>query len=172
MMEFNSVREQAGGRLRSIPESLIYIKSGTAEEMRTMRLKNILIVVKDVERSRQFYHDLFGLDMVLDNDGNMILTEGLVLQDEKIWKGFLGKDIIPENNSCELYFEELDMEGFIENLESVYPSVQYVNPLMTHAWGQKVVRFYDPDGNLIEVGTPVSADSRDPDNADRHMKKK
>ncbi|MGN0174404.1 MAG: glyoxalase, partial [Acutalibacteraceae bacterium] len=26
---------------------------------------------------------------------------------------------------------------------------------MTHSWGQKVVRFYDPDGNLIEVGTPV-----------------
>ena len=95
--------------------------------------------------------------MVLDNDGNMILTEGLVLQDEKIWKGFLGKDIIPENNSCELYFEEQDMEAFIEHLEKVYPSVQYVNPLMTHAWGQKVVRFYDPDGNLIEVGTPVSA---------------
>ena len=67
-----------------------------------MKLKNILIVVKDIEKSKRFYRDLFGLDMVLDNDGNMILTEGLVLQDEKIWKEFLGKDIIPENNSCEL----------------------------------------------------------------------
>ena len=54
-----------------------------------MKLKNILIAVKDIEKSKQFYHDLFGLDMVLDNDGNMILTEGLVLQDEKIWKEFL-----------------------------------------------------------------------------------
>ena len=43
-----------------------------------MKLRNILIVVKDIEKSRQFYHDLFGLDMILDNDGNMILTEGLV----------------------------------------------------------------------------------------------
>ena len=57
-----------------------------------MKLKNILIVVKDIEKSKQFYNDLFGLDLVLDNDGNMILTEGLVLQDEKIWKKFLGKD--------------------------------------------------------------------------------
>ncbi len=47
-----------------------------------MKLKNILIVVKAIEKSKQFYHDLFGLDMVLDNDGNMILTEGLVLQEE------------------------------------------------------------------------------------------
>lgn len=63
-----------------------------------MKLKNILIVVKDIEKSKRFYHDLFGLDMVLDNNGNMILTEGLVLQDEKIWEKFLGKDIIPKNN--------------------------------------------------------------------------
>ena len=48
-----------------------------------MKLKNVLIVVKDIERSKKFYRDLFGLEMVLDNDGNMILTEGLVLQEEK-----------------------------------------------------------------------------------------
>ena len=120
-----------------------------------MRLKNVLIVVKDIEKSRQFYHDLFGLELVLDNDGNMILTEGLVLQEEKYWKEFLGQEIIPENNASELYFEERDIEGFAEKLEKYYPDVKYVNRLMTHSWGQKVIRFYDPDGNLIEVGTSV-----------------
>ena len=120
-----------------------------------MKLKNVLIVVKDIERSRRFYRDLFGLEMLLDNDGNMILTEGLVLQEEKYWRAFLGKEIIPENNSCELYFEEADIDGFIDKLESCYPEVKYINRLMTHSWGQKVIRFYDPDGNLIEVGTPM-----------------
>ena len=120
-----------------------------------MRLKNILIVVKDIEKSKQFYHDLFGLNVVLDNDGNMILTEGLVLQEEKIWKEFLGKEVVFQNNSCELYFEEKDIEAFVEKLERLYPSIQYVNQLMMHSWGQKVVRFYDLDGNLIEVGTPM-----------------
>ena len=120
-----------------------------------MKLRNILIVVKDIEKSKRFYHDLFGIDMILDNDGNMILTEGLVLQEEKIWSDFLGKEIVPKSNSCELYFEEPDIEGFVEKLERLYPSVEYVNRLMTHAWGQKVVRFYDLDGNLIEVGTPM-----------------
>ena len=120
-----------------------------------MKLKNVLIVVKDIEKSKQFYHDLFGLEVVLDNDGNMILTEGLVLQDETIWKSFLGKDIIPENNSCELYFEESNLDAFVENLERLYPQIQYVNKMMTHSWGQKVIRFYDLDGNLIEVGTPM-----------------
>ena len=120
-----------------------------------MKLRNVLIVVKDIEKSKQFYHDLFGLEVVLDNDGNMILTEGLVLQDETIWREFLGKDIVPENNSCELYFEEDDIEAFARKLEMLYPEIRYVNRLMTHSWGQKVVRFYDLDGNLIEVGTPM-----------------
>lgn len=120
-----------------------------------MKLKNVLIVVKELEKSKRFYHELFGLDVLLDNDGNAILTEGLVLQDEKIWKKLLKKEIVPERNSCELYFEEPDIEAFVQKLETLYPSIRYANRLMTHSWGQKVVRFYDLDGNLIEVGTPM-----------------
>ena len=71
-----------------------------------MKLRNVLIVVKDIEKSKKFYHDLFGLDVILDNEENVILTEGLVLQEKTIWKNFLERDIISESNSCELYFEE------------------------------------------------------------------
>ena len=46
-----------------------------------MKLKNILIVVKDMEKSIAFYRNLFGLEVILDNDGNVIMTEGLVLQE-------------------------------------------------------------------------------------------
>ncbi len=120
-----------------------------------MKLKNVLIVVKDIERARQFYHDMFGLDTILDGQGNMILTEGLVLQEEKFWKESIGKEVIFHNNACELYFEEADIEGFIEKLETSYPDVQYLNRLTRYSWGKKIVRFYDPDGNVIEVGTPV-----------------
>lgn len=123
-----------------------------------MRLKNVLIVVKNMEQSKKFYHDLFGLDVIVDNDGNTILTEGLVLQEKSIWKKFLGREVIHENNSCELYFEERNIEAFAQKLDAYTPPVQYVNRLMTHSWGQKVIRFYDPDGNLIEVGTPMEAD--------------
>ena len=120
-----------------------------------MKLKNTLIVVKNIEKAKQFYYDLFGLEMLRDNDGNMILTDGLVLQEERYWKEFLKREIIPQSNSCELYFEEADIEGFVVKLETLYPDIQYVNRLMTHSWGQTVIRFYDLDGNLIEVGTPV-----------------
>lgn len=126
-----------------------------------MKLKNILIVVKDIEKSKKYYHDLFGLEMILDHDGNMILTEGLVLQEMKYWRGFIQQDVVERSNSCELYFEESNIEKFVEKLEQMYPDTVYVNRLMTHSWGQKVIRFYDLDGNLIEVGTPMRSDQGD-----------
>ena len=120
-----------------------------------MKLKNILIVVSDIEKSKKFYKDLFGLEVILDNDGNVILTEGLVLQDKAIWGQCLKQEIVSENNASELYFEESDIEAFVEKLENYNEPIKYVNRLMEYSWGQKVVRFYDLDGNLIEVRTPM-----------------
>ena len=120
-----------------------------------MNYRGILIVVKDCARALRFYSEMFGFELLRDNDGNMELSGGVFLQEEKYWKLFLGKDIIPKSNSSELYFEEKEIEAFSEKLESLYPETEYVNRLMTHSWGQKAMRFYDPDGTLIEVGTPI-----------------
>ena len=130
------------------------MKFGTKEN--NMRLRNVLIVVNDMDRAIRFYKEIFGLQVILDQDGNVIMSEGLVLQDAKIWQQFLDKELIPKNNMSELYFEEPDMEGFVKKLKESDFEIEFVNKLMTHSWGQKVVRFYDPDGNLIEVGTPMS----------------
>lgn len=142
------------GELHIFPFFCMMEEEYSEWRQRRMRLKNVLIVVKDVEKSRQFYHDLFGLETVLDSGGNLILTEGLVLQDEKLWREALGREVVSGSHSCELYFEESRIEGFVEKLERLYPSVRYVTPLTAYRWGKKVVRFYDLDGNLIEVGTP------------------
>ena len=124
------------------------------EDRKIMKLKNVLITVDDIEEAKKFYHDLFGLDVLLDSDDNVILMEGLVLQERKMWGNFLQQEIIPENNACELYFEERDIEAFAQKLKELYPSIHYLNLLTTYSWDQKVLRFYDPSGNLIEVGTP------------------
>ena len=95
-----------------------------------MRLKNILIIVDDIEESVRFYKDLFGLQVILKEEGN--------------------------NNVTELYFEENNMEAFIRKLESYDFYLNYVTELTELEGGQKLVRFYDPSGNLIEVRTPIN----------------
>lgn len=59
-----------------------------------MRLKNILIVVKDIEKSKRFYKELFGLEVVADFGENVVLTEGLALQEKNLWETFIEKKLL------------------------------------------------------------------------------
>lgn len=118
-------------------------------------LRNILIVVDDMEKSISFYKELFGLQVILQQEGNVILSEGLVLQEVKLWQDTIGEAAIPYNNMAELYFETSDMDTMIRKYESGEYSVKYLTKQMTMENGQKLVRFYDPSGNLIEVRSPV-----------------
>ena len=130
-----------------------------------MKLKNILIVVDNIEESIHFYNELFGLNVISRQEGNVIMSEGLVLQDAGIWKESMQIQTIPYNNMTELYFEDNDIEGVVQGcimiregvvkkLESGRYEVRYATALTELDGGQKLVRFYDPSGNLIEVRTP------------------
>lgn len=117
-----------------------------------MKLKNIVIVVKDIERSKQFYKELFGLDVILDQEGNAILTEGLVLQEAKVWEETLGQKVVWKNHASELYFEETDLELFLEKLQKYEREIQILSLPEETEGARRAVRLYDPDGNMIEVG--------------------
>lgn len=117
-----------------------------------MKLKNVLIVVSDIEKSIAFYKDLFGLDVIADFDGNVVLTEGLALQEKKIWEGFIEKEVVCGGNDAELYFEENNIDSFLEKLENSQYEIEYLNKCIEHDWGQRVIRLYDPDRHMIEIG--------------------
>ena len=121
-----------------------------------MSLKNVLIIVDNIDESIDFYEELFGLRVITRMEGNVIMSEGLVLQDVDVWYDSTKIPTTPHNNMTELYFEDNDIEGIIEKLESGKYVVNYVPDLMELGCGQKVVRFYDPSVHLIEVRTPVS----------------
>ena len=117
-----------------------------------MKFKNIVIVVKDIESSKQFYKELFGLDVILDQEGNAILTEGLVLQESKVWEETLGQKVVWKNHASELYFEETDLELFLEKLQKYEREIQILSWPEAAEGARRAVRLYDPDGNMIEVG--------------------
>lgn len=117
-----------------------------------MKLKNIVIVVKYIESSKQFYKELFGLDVILDQEGNAILTEGLVLQESKVWEETLGQKVVWKNHASELYFEETDLELFLEKLQKYEREIKILSLPEAAEGARRAVRLYDPDGNMIEVG--------------------
>ena len=116
-----------------------------------MKFKNPMLVVTDIDRSVAFYRKVFGLRVIMDFGANKTLTGGLALQTLETWQEFIGTDNIAfGNNNFELYFEEDDFDDFIERLKEY--DVEYVHPVKTHSWGQRVVRIYDPDKHIIEIG--------------------
>ncbi len=119
-----------------------------------MKYANTLIVVKDIDKSKKFYRDVLGLDVIADFGANVTLTGGIALQTLETWKDFIHKDnqeIIFGNNAVELYFEEDYIDAFVERLDGIQ-GIDLVHPLIEHSWGQRVIRFYDLDHHIIEVG--------------------
>lgn len=108
--------------------------------------------VADINAARKFYEDLFGLELDQDYGINISFTCGLSLQQEFDWLVNIQKeDILKKSNNMELCFEEQDFDGFLQKLKQ-YPDIEYVGDVLEHGWGQRVIRFYDLDGHMIEVG--------------------
>jgi catechol 2,3-dioxygenase-like lactoylglutathione lyase family enzyme len=119
-----------------------------------MKFETSLLVVKNLEQSKKFYHEVLGLEVILDFGANVTLTGGISLQTKDTWMTFTHKqknEIIFGGNDAELYFEEDDFDSFILKLNSI-DGINYVHPVVEHSWGQRAVRFYDVDKHIIEVG--------------------
>jgi catechol 2,3-dioxygenase-like lactoylglutathione lyase family enzyme len=117
-----------------------------------MKYTCVVISVADINLSRKFYEDLFGLELYQNYGINISFTCGLSLQQEFDWLVNIPKEeILKKSNNIELCFEEENFDNFIERLKE-YPNIKYLGDVIEHSWGQRVVRFYDLDGHLIEVG--------------------
>lgn len=112
----------------------------------------MLISVADINAARKFYEDLFGLEVFQDYGRNIAFTCGLALQQDFDWLVDLPKEkVLKKSNNAEIVFEEQDFDVFLNKLKE-YPDIEYLGEVTEHSWGQRVIRFYDLDGHIIEVG--------------------
>lgn len=119
-----------------------------------MKLNSTMLVVADINKSVDFYEKVLGLHVIMDFGANKTLTGGLALQTVETYKEFIGtNEICFGGNNFEIYFEEDDFDEFADKLKEC--DVEYVHPIKEHSWGQRVVRFYDPDKHIIEVGENI-----------------
>lgn len=118
-----------------------------------MKYKCPLIVVEDMERSRKFYEEILGQKVILDFGANITFGGDFSLQTKESWSNFIDRKentIAFRSNNFELYFEEREFDEFIVKLKAF--GVELVHDVKEFPWGQKAIRFYDPDHHIIEVG--------------------
>lgn len=121
-----------------------------------MRYSGVVLSVADLHAARAFYEDLFGLELYQDYGINVSFTCGLSLQQDFHWLvGLPREQVTSRPNNVELCFETADLDGFLQKLER-HPGLVRLGGVIEHGWGQRVVRFYDPDGHLVEVGEDMA----------------
>lgn len=122
-----------------------------------MKYKGPMLVVKDIEKTKEFYTKILNLRVIADFGVNITFTGGLSAQTEASWQEFTGckEDFFTyQGNDAEFYFEEEDFDSFIQRIEN--EDIKKIGDVMSMPYGQKVLRFYDPDKHIIEVGEDLT----------------
>jgi catechol 2,3-dioxygenase-like lactoylglutathione lyase family enzyme len=110
-----------------------------------------LLVVADMQRARNFYETVLEQKVIMDFGENITFEGNFALHLQSHFAQLIdGKEIAFGVNNFEIYFEFDDMESLNERL--VDYGVELAHPMREQPWRQRVVRFYDPDRHIIEVG--------------------
>lgn len=110
-----------------------------------------LLTVENIEVSKDFYMNLLGQQIKFDFGANVTFQGDFAIHLKSHYSGLIdNKPVTSGGNDFELYFELDDLEGLVRQLKE--KSIEFVHPVKEQPWQQKVVRFYDPDKHIIEVG--------------------
>ncbi|MEQ8696349.1 MAG: VOC family protein [Bauldia litoralis] len=124
-----------------------------------MRFVNPIPFVRDIAASTAFYRDVLGLSVTADHgpfvmfEGNFTIHDGAALA-STVWgdRAETG-DVDPfGRRNLLLYFEDDDIDACFARLKDRVPLIHGLNE---QPWGQRVFRFYDPDGHAVEIGEPM-----------------
>ncbi|WP_440946324.1 glyoxalase/bleomycin resistance/dioxygenase family protein [Methanosarcina sp. T3] len=118
-----------------------------------------LIAVNNMEISRNFYEKVLDQKVQYDFGENVSFEGGFAIHLKSHFSDLINidkNDIVQKSNNSEMYFEEDDLDSFLQKLKDI-DSIEYVHGLKEQPWGQRVIRFYDPDMHIIEVGEPMES---------------
>ncbi len=116
-----------------------------------------VIITNDFDKMKSFYQDILQQEIELDFGNCISFKNGLSLW--KLSQNYpitqrLGKTYHTlGNNNMEICFETDDYDEVITSLQKY--KLKYLHETIEETWGQRTVRFYDPENNLIEIGESI-----------------
>ena len=121
-----------------------------------MRFVNPIPFVRDIARSKDFYETRLGLRVVEDFGSFVLFETGFAIHEgpaleRTVWRQAPAPQEPYGRANLLLYFEHEDVDAAFS---AIAPHVTLIHPVEQQAWGQRVFRFYDPDGHAVEVGEP------------------
>lgn len=123
--------------------------------VKEMKYVATCVAVNNIKESRDFYENLLGQVVKYDFGENVTYEGMFAIQLKPHFAKMIQvdeKDLAIKPNNFELTFETEGLDEFMLKLKNSKFNIEYLHDVIEHLWGQRVIRFYDPSENVIEVG--------------------
>lgn len=125
-----------------------------------MKQVDTIVLVKDIKNSLKFYKEILKLEVLHDWDSMVIFKNRLalhqadLLKPEKIMRGIIPDRRLGSGNLIiYIELEDTDINDYFKEIEN--RDIRIIHKVVDLPW-QKIFRFYDPDGHIIEIGSPTN----------------
>jgi predicted enzyme related to lactoylglutathione lyase len=126
-----------------------------------MNFVSIRIITTDIKRLARFYEQITGISVTMyTEDFGELKTPActLAIGSTRTLQLFGGDVARPaDNHTAIIEFRVDNVDHEYERLKKVFS--EFVQEPTTMPWGNRSLLFRDPDGNLINFFTPVSAEA-------------
>lgn len=118
-----------------------------------------VLLVNDIDTSKQFYQDIFSLEIENDFGENIVFRDSFSIwertrAEEIIFRGSQVIESNPEDiKNVELYFETNNIETIWNMIKA--KDIEVIHGLQEEPWGQRTLRILDPDNYIIEIAEPL-----------------
>jgi catechol 2,3-dioxygenase-like lactoylglutathione lyase family enzyme len=139
--------------------ALLGAAAGLCAQNAALKFAGPLLAVEDIARSRKFYEELLGQKVKYDFGRDVAFEGDFTIHLKSHFQELLGGaeryPVVTRAHNGELYFETEDVEQYARRLAQA--GVEFIHNVREQPWGQRVMRFYDPDGHIVEIGEQMEA---------------
>jgi catechol 2,3-dioxygenase-like lactoylglutathione lyase family enzyme len=117
-----------------------------------------VIFIHDIDVSKHFYRDILGIKLIQDHKIFLLFENDFAIHQAKevifaIYKSDKSEsEELQGRNNIDIYFETDELERAYQQI--IEHNVEIIHPIEKQSWGQRVIRFYDPDNHIVEIGEP------------------
>jgi len=122
-----------------------------------IRFHSTVIMTQDFDKMKAFYQEILQQEIDIDFGNCVGFKNGIslwkLIEDYPVAKK-LGRVYDKSGNkNLEICFETDNYDDVIVNLKK--QNLKYLHETIEERWGQKTIRFFDPENNLVEIGETI-----------------
>jgi predicted enzyme related to lactoylglutathione lyase len=123
----------------------------------SFKLSSFVLLVSDMETSKEFYCGLLGQEIAMDIGLNVGFKSGLALWQKDYALNVIHGGTVPyqKGNDVEVYFETEKIDAAWEKVRGWVCPV--IHGIREQPWCQRVFRVADPDWFIVEIAEPMDA---------------